>query len=153
MGALVKHLSRVGKERGQEGHDLRMFVGELLRQSFSLTPDLLYLLRLVSPLGDGSLPVSSLDEFLLPAIVLRRQEWDLDGPSDAWYAGLKKSTPELLLRSANSSRACGISQTCWDSLSDTDRTTIIMLETSRLSLGEDVTILAKLVEALQTQIH
>lgn len=152
MGELVKHLWSVGKEGGQEGDDLRKFVTNCLWRSFSLTPDLLRVVRLASPLGDGTLSMSSLDEILIPAILERRQLWDLDGPEDAWYTGLKKSPSDSLLRGAVLSRGCGLSQACWDSLSEEDRKTITTIETSRLSLSEDVAILAALAGALQAQI-
>src|SRR5262249_43402159 len=122
----------------------------VLQRAFFLLPPWVGMISATRSFGDGELPDSAMNWFMVPEMVGTRSRWDEPGPdgtrSLSWLDGLKKTDNEALRQEAERTR-CGLSERGWERLSDGDRDTLLAIETTRLKLSEDVQILAPLIEA------
>lgn len=150
-GATVAELVRQARRRvggDRPKHDWTKAV----RAAFGLSVGGWYVVAGTESFGNGAVPDSKLTWVFLPSILANRQQWDAqtDGPP-RWYDGLTK-TPFEGHRAAALAHH-GLSPEGWAALSDKDREKVIWLEKMRLSLGEDVQILAALAERLQQRVN
>ncbi len=105
--------------------------------------------------GTGRVRDSVLTWGFLPEMLANRDKWDTpaDERSDEprWYDGLRRLTGDEYLADAEKSH--GLSPEGWAALGEQDRHRVRVLERMRLSLGDDVQLLAALAEQLQRRVN
>jgi hypothetical protein len=157
VGSSVPNLLRFIRERNQGRKWSSREALQLLMEAFFLDPSGLGAISASTSFGNGEIPDSDLNWLLLPRILETRSKWDqAEGnliPSETWYSPFVKSLPDERRDQAESSRCCGVSWDCWRGLSDEDRMTLLMIESTRLSLSEDVKLLSALIECLQHRLN
>jgi|GEM_PF-5889055 len=150
-GATVSRLlSRAKEELGPDARNHE--IAKLVRQSFGLSPGGWNLLAGTESFGNGEEHDSKLTWVFLPEILMTRQQWDTstEEGSARWYDGLERHSLKEFREYVEGHHGLGAEG--WASLSEADRANILTIETTRLSLSEDVQILAALAEQLQRRV-
>lgn len=148
VSELLRHVRRRLPAEATAGRRL----GRFLDEAFGIGPGALYVLAYTESFGNGQVPDARLNAIFVPRIVECRGEWDqADGSEPGWDAGCPKTGSADLHRTAEGYR-CGLSEGGWAGLDESDRAALRTAEATRLALGEDVEILAALVERIQGRL-
>jgi hypothetical protein len=150
-GCTVAQVVRRAEELAGDGVS-RPRLARLVRQAFGLSPGGWYVLPATESFGTGDVPDSKLTWVFLPDILANRPAWDTDPDREpAWYDGLEKTPLDDLKVMAATSH--GVSPEGIAALGEKDREQVIFLEKMRLTLGENVQLLAALAERLQRRVN
>lgn len=123
-----------------------------VRAAFGLSPGGWYLVSYTESFGSGKVPDAKLTWVFMPDILANRPAWDNDpNRPPSWFDGLEKTSSDQLRELAGKSH--GLSPECWAAMTDVDRNQVLMIETTRLELGENVQMLAALAEQLQRRLN
>lgn len=146
-------------------HIIRRLPGELvtawvlreyLEQAFCLP-----MVRLIQPGVDYSHDnpcFVALNRTLIPEIVQRRHEWDLEqeqskDTTSCWFDGLISTSPEGARDAASQTAHPNLSASTWASLSPEEQDALRLQMAGIKTVSERATLLVHLVERLQQQVE
>jgi len=154
QGATVAELLRYARNAVGEDATRKVWVGAV-REAFGLSPAGWTLPSSTESFGNGEVRDSVLTWVFLPHLMENREKWD--SPPDErldearWHDGLRRLTSDQYFTDAEKTH--GLSPDGWATLGEEDRRQVVFLEKMRLSLGDDIQLLAALAEQLQRRVN